>query len=1452
MPKAIGQITIYDFHDVYSAAIAPTNPVKDMIWLDTSVNPPIMRVYNGSKWVMANDYSSEIAGINKVTTSHTTQINTQQGKIDTLIQDTTIIKNGVSTKLKDEYNKTVDTVNSHTQTIGSHTSTINNLTGEVEAVQTKTAEIISDLSGITQRVSSSESNITTVTATANTAKSTADTAKATATTANTTANTAKSTADTAKTTADSAKSTATSASSSASTAVSTANTAKTTADNASNVASTANTNASTALNTANSANSKIDNLQISGTNLLDQAFLTKNKATSATYDEATNTWTIVATAGAGGSLGSGLIITGKKVVVPYGSPYILSWEMKVPKACSWNSDVNNYALTGSNWGGNDNDKSSVRKTSDKTISSGDIGKWVKCWSYWENKADLNTNKVDIYDVSNFGVVMLNETENMTYQIRNVKAELANIPSEWSPSPNEVNNKISTVDTKVETATKKVAEIVTTLDSITQRVSSTESSITTVTSTANTAKSTADSAAANASTAVSTANTAKNTASTASTNASAAVSTANTAKTTADSASSVASTAKTTADTAKSTADTAKTTAATASTNAANAVSTANGALTNAKKYTDDQVIVVNQTITNKVAEIKTTTDSITQRVSSSESNISTHTTQLGTVDSRINTAKNGAIVGARSIPDTRSTNQNPQWYFTNYPKQTITEFKYANIVGIGSASIYGTLETKVPWGDSNGGYPVQIFRSNSTATYERKGTSTTAWGAWLQIEDTASSQSKANAAKSSAISTASADATTKANTAQTNAINSAKGYTDGQVTVVNKTITDKVAEIKTTTDSISQKVSSTESNVTAINNNISTLQTKMSSAEQKITDSAIIATVQKTINTAKTEAINSANSTTDTKLQSYATKASMELTASQLRLDFSSSGGMNLVKDGQFKSWDFNNSKWWWVDSNLRLYSHRTAQGTGVGFYSEDGNMTRLYSNYLNFKPNTTYTLRLDLVKEVNVYWSEVYIEFKTRDGGYISTIACSTNGYTFTTPSNCEHGYVILAHGGRANTAGGYVLWVDNVALYEGTTQLPYSPHPDEVYEGNTIIDANGITVNNGALTIKNKAGTTVFQGNNDGNLVFTGTAKSQVGDRWVGLDSGGLSFQDWNRKEQMLRMAISYLDTNRDMNGITFAMPKYSDHIRFAYIDKTDLTNGWTTSDPQYNFMDFWSGSYSVANVYYAKGIHVYAPLHIDGDGIFLRSGTSYTSDIKGAITWNNIPGILGLTGDNGCFVGYKSGDSLQARMVLTEGAHPGTDDNLTSWGHYNFNGYTAHNMKLSALSLSVSGSKNCLQETKNYGKRLINAYETTEYYFGDIGFGKINNEGECLIYIDDIFQECVNTDIKYHVFTQPYNGTIKIIERHETYFIVKGEPNTEFSWELKAKRLGYENNRLDIEEIDISSLDSGLELFPVEDFKIETSEEVLINTLKPETSEEILIDILTFELEKFLLEV
>lgn len=111
-----------------------------------------------------------------------------------------------------------------------------------------------------------------------------------------------------------------------------------------------------------------------------------------------------------------------------------------------------------------------------------------------------------------------------------------------------------------------------------------------------------------------------------------------------------------------------------------------------------------------------------------------------------------------------------------------------------------------------------------------------------------------------------------------------------------------------------------------------------------------------------------------------------------------------------------------------------------------------------------------------------------------------------------------------------------------------------------------------------------------------------------------------------------------------------------------------------------------------------------------------------------------------------------------------------------------------------LHVSGSKNSVVQTSQ-GWLAINAYETAEYYFGDIGENNTGDAGRITVGIDRIFKETVNTDIQYQVFVTPYSDAhVWVEQRYYNRFVVcSDKPNAEFGWELKAKRKGYEDHRL-----------------------------------------------------------
>lgn len=199
-------------------------------------------------------------------------------------------------------------------------------------------------------------------------------------------------------------------------------------------------------------------LEIGGRNLVRLGGLSSNGATSFSYDKTTDTYTIVSPV-VSTVWGVGVAVRyddNHKVLIPYGKTYILSFEVKVPQALSINIDINNYAVSGNSWAGNDNDAGSTRGQSSYSIPA---NTWTKVWVRWANTNAKNTNKVDLYDFSGIGLVTKDCTSAVTWQIRHVKGELGNKPTDWTPAPEDVNGKIVNVETIANQTAKKFEWIV---------------------------------------------------------------------------------------------------------------------------------------------------------------------------------------------------------------------------------------------------------------------------------------------------------------------------------------------------------------------------------------------------------------------------------------------------------------------------------------------------------------------------------------------------------------------------------------------------------------------------------------------------------------------------------------------------------------------------------------------------------------------------------------------------------------------------------------------------------------------------------------------------------------------------------------------------------------------------------------------------------------------------------
>lgn len=201
-------------------------------------------------------------------------------------------------------------------------------------------------------------------------------------------------------------------------------------------------------------------------------------------------------------------------------------------------------------------------------------------------------------------------------------------------------------------------------------------------------------------------------------------------------------------------------------------------------------------------------------------------------------------------------------------------------------------------------------------------------------------------------------------------------------------------------------------------------------------------------------------------------------------------------------------------------------------------------------------------------------------------------------------------------------------------------------------------------------------------------------------------------------------------------------------------------------------YNGEVYCTNIEFASGAVRVTDLNArDGNGITLNGGT---------VIWNWF--TINCSAE---MYGTLNASALNTRVGTGGGIY--ADGNIYAAG-----------------SIGCGGSKPRIVKTKSFGHVQMNAYETPTPYFGDIGEGQLDENGECLIAFDDVFKETVDTDICYQVFLQKYGkGDIWVDDRTPDYFIVKGTPELKFGFEIKAIQKDYEGVRCDAPSVEMMKL-------------------------------------------------
>jgi hypothetical protein len=119
----------------------------------------------------------------------------------------------------------------------------------------------------------------------------------------------------------------------------------------------------------------------------------------------------------------------------------------------------------------------------------------------------------------------------------------------------------------------------------------------------------------------------------------------------------------------------------------------------------------------------------------------------------------------------------------------------------------------------------------------------------------------------------------------------------------------------------------------------------------------------------------------------------------------------------------------------------------------------------------------------------------------------------------------------------------------------------------------------------------------------------------------------------------------------------------------------------------------------------------------------------------------------------------------------------------------------------SITKTNGLNFIEPTKDYGIRLLNALESPELKYIDMGRAYLV-DGEATVYLDPILLQCIepDTELTPWLFKTEVYGEgedIRVIEWGKNYFKVKecngGTSNRKFGWWFYATRINYGGIRL-----------------------------------------------------------
>lgn len=581
-----------------------------------------------------------------------------------------------------------------------------------------------------------------------------------------------------------------------------------------------------------------------------------------------------------------------------------------------------------------------------------------------------------------------------------------------------------------------------------------------------------------------------------------------------------------------------------------------------------------------------------------------------------------------------------------------------------------------------------------------------------------------------------------------------------------------------------------------VSSNYTNLQSQLSQTAGTIRTEVIDKT-----NRLQTQITQNANNF-NIKLQDTAAGGGVNLLANTSEFNgFSSSAG-NGNKNGFSVDEKGNYSQ----DSNYSYIRTKVAHVWGSNFKNAP-----LYFNQKIYLPAGTYTLSFlartngnnsNNANRISLFtsYTDEHGRQQLGDSDYVHDW-WEKHKITFSINENYLHSNIRLQKWSDAGLPGGSIYFA-NLKLESGSIATTWCPAPEDQVSKNKILAQ--INISAGTTLIQNDkiymdASSTVFSGKAfipDAAITNISADKINTGT----LDAGRINVINLNANNITTGTIKGQNSSFNLTDGTLTALNQYNEGV-FMRNGKLEFTSrqSWNNnSTATYGYIQSLPKMFALGYNYGGLDINGTSGFVLHNDKTKIKTSNSGQSGsaVEGGSYIFGSDGLTSINNENSVIInaGAQSYSEWTAGISLLSGnASRNVPPSITLGSSNSLNDRSTVTI---SGSLAVLGSKNAAVRTSQ-GLTAINAYETAEYYFGDIGRARTNSDGIVCIYMDPLFLETVNTGVPYHIFLTSYSeARIWVSEMYPSYFVIRSDkPNADFVWEIKAKRKGYENDRLKI---------------------------------------------------------